>query len=72
MYNSGVGIVTKNCERYIQEVCCYNHLIGFNKIYICLNDCEDSTYQRIYKLPDVVLNKVEVCNTKDLSGGGGG
>jgi len=60
MPTSAVGIVTCNSEKYIQEVICHNYLVGFDKIIICLDQCDDDTPGAIQKLPDKVLEKVDV------------
>ena len=61
-YFSAVGACICNCETYIQEWCCFQHLSGFDRIIIVLDRCTDDTWNRIEKLPDVVRRKVDVLN----------
>jgi len=59
-YKSAVGAVICNCEKYIQEWCCFQYLTGFDKIIICLDRCTDDTFNKIQGLPYEVLSKVDV------------
>ena len=60
MYKSAVGIVTCNSSNYIQECIIHNHIVGFDRIIIMLDRCEDDTFERIKELPDSVRDKVDV------------
>ena len=58
-YKSIVGIVTCNSSTYIQECIMFNYLIGFDKIVVVLDRCDDDTWDKIQKLPDEVLERVD-------------
>ena len=60
MYKSAVGMATCNSGKYIQEVLCHNYLVGFDKIIVVLDQCDDDTHGKIQKLPDEVLAKIDV------------
>jgi hypothetical protein len=59
-YKSAVGAVICNCEKYIQEWCCFQYLTGFDKTIICLDRCTDNTFNKIQGLPYEVLERVDV------------
>ena len=59
-YKSIVGMVTCNSATYIQECITFNYIIGFDKIVVVLDRCDDDTRGKIYKLPDEVLERVDV------------
>ena len=66
-YKSAVGIMTRNSERYIQEIICHNYLLGFDRIIIGLDyRTTDNTLSQIYALPPQVLDSV----TSDCAMGG--
>ena len=60
MDKSAVGVVTCNPAKYIQEWCCFQYLTGFDKIIVCLDACDDDTFAKIQKLPDKVLERIDV------------
>ena len=60
MYKSAIGIITRNSSKYIQECIAFNYLIGFDKIIIGLDNCDDDTYCKIQKLPKAILTKVDI------------
>jgi glycosyltransferase involved in cell wall biosynthesis len=60
MYKSAVGIITCNSEKYIQEVIAHNYLVGFDRIIIVLDQCDDDTEEKIQQLPDKILERVDV------------
>ena len=60
MYKSAVGIITRNSSTYIQECIAFNYMIGFDKIIIGLDNCDDDTAEKIQKLPDEILEHVDV------------
>jgi len=47
---SAVGIIVRNEAKYIEECILYNHLLGFDRIFIGCDRCEDDTYERAMKL----------------------
>jgi hypothetical protein len=59
-YKSAVEAVICNCENYIQEWCCFQHLTGFDRIIICLDRCTDGTFNKINGLPFEVREKIDV------------
>ena len=59
-YKSIVGMATCNSSTYIQECIAYNYLVGFDKIVVVLDRCDDDTLDKIHKLPDIVLERVDV------------
>jgi hypothetical protein len=59
-YKSIVGMATCNSSTYIQECIAFNYLIGFDKIVVVLDRCDDDTEEKIQKLPDEVLQRVDV------------
>ena len=59
-YRAAVGAVVCNVANYIQEWCCFQYLTGFDKIIICLDRTTDDTYAKIQKLPQKVLDRVDV------------
>jgi hypothetical protein len=72
---SVIGMCAKNEHKYIQECICFNYLQGWDKIIICLHDVPDEqepdlTKEMIYKLPDEVLEKVELLNLEEEPGWG--
>ena len=71
MFKSAVGAVICNCETYIQEWCCFQHLTGFDRIYICLDRCTDNTFNKIDGLPYEVREKMDVfMNSPHIDGCG--
>ena len=59
-YKSIVGMATCNSATYIQECIAFNYIVGFDKIVVVLDRCDDDTKDKIYKLPDEVLERVDV------------
>ena len=62
---SCVAITARYEETYIQECICHNYLLGFDKIIVALHndptdERPDRTHEQILKLPQHVLDKVEV------------
>ena len=55
-----LATATRNSGKYIQEYVCYHYLLGFDRIVLGLHKCEDDTLDKILKLPDFVLEKVDV------------
>jgi len=60
MYKSAVGVITCNSATYIQEWIVFQYLTGFDKIIVCLDECDDDTFVKIQGLPDEVLERVDV------------
>ena len=59
-YQSILGTVTRNSSSFIQEYLCYNYLLGYDKIVIGIDRCNDDTWDKISKCPTEVLSKVEI------------
>lgn len=59
-FKSIIGIVTCNSSTYIQECIAFNYITGFDKIVVVLDRCDDDTENKIQKLPDEVLQRVDV------------
>ena len=66
---SAVAIIVRNEAKYIEECICYNHLIGFDRIIIGLDRCEDDTPDRVKRLQEHLsgLDVFDVNNTADKS-----
>ena len=45
MLKSAVGIIVRDEAEYIEECILFNHLIGFDRILIGCDRCEDETYK---------------------------
>jgi hypothetical protein len=60
MQQSAVGVVTCNSATYIQEWIAFQYLTGFDKIIVCLDECDDDTAVKIQRLPEEVLERVDV------------
>jgi hypothetical protein len=60
MDQSAVGVVTCNSAKYIQEWIAFQYLTGFDRIIVCLDECDDDTFAKIQDLPDEVLERVDV------------
>ena len=50
MLKSAVGIIVRDEAEYIEECILFNHLIGFDRILIGCDRCEDETYERATQL----------------------
>lgn len=70
-YKSIVGIVTCNSSTYIQECIAFNYIIGFDKIIVVLDRCDDDTWDKIQELPDEVLKRVDVFHNSPHSSNAG-
>jgi hypothetical protein len=60
MDTSAVGMITRNASQYIQELIAHHYLVGFDRIIIGLDQCDDGTSEKIQQLPSKILAKVDV------------
>lgn len=64
MWKSAVGAVTSNSATYIREWVAHQYIVGFDKIIVVLDNCDDDTFNQIQRLPWYVLERVDVHNNQ--------